>query len=1074
MSSDPSALPYITRILVPKRRDYAIDRERLIESLKRNLNKKVQILWAPAGYGKTALLAEMASEWSLPVCWYSFEPEDHDPQIFLRYCAQSIRTVVPNFGMSYRPLTRSESNADWRTRCGFLVNALDSEIDGEIVLVLDDVHWIDGKRDLEEALSLLIERAPLKVHFVLASRIWPALACLPKLAVGGDLVSLDVSDFRFTTDESVQLLTNLWEAEASTEAAEAINKRTGGWAVGIMLTAKTSPTSVSPKDVDVTDRNMLFDYLSAEVFDELPNAIRSFLLRTSILSEFTAGFCDNLIGCSNSRGLIDQIKDRGLFLEERSSENATFAYHDLFRDYLKRRFRLEFHQEFEQTTRRAAALYREVGDDDAAIYHYLECGQAGKVVEIIKQFSGSYFDQESWSKIASWLDRLPANVVESDSELLVLHGRILTMKVGDPIRALEQFDKVLAREQTGNEVVVGQALVAKSTAYRRLGHLDLAVDVARDGLAILLEAECPQDHVAEAHRQLASALFVRGDQDSGKHHFHVALRLVRPENLSLLSMICDGLAGACIESGELTQAAVYLERARTGWLKLGSEGPLAESLTNLSLVYHHQGEFNLAFDEAAQALQIAESAGYPRLVATALLRKSSVQQALGAYEDSLVSASRALELARELLDQRLIGESTNILGYAFWKTGETSKAVVLLNQALTEAEQADQSYTVAIYHISLGKVYCQDGLFDQALNHLSLAEELLSDLKNPRRVAEIKLFQAAIFYRMDNLKGALERLNEVARLILELGYDGFLGDEVLDVVRLGAARRVGGNTFTHLAGRLTDPSSPDEDAEGILSEATRPSQLPALHAMGFGSARVVLDAHTVREVEWRSRKAKELFFFLLCHKGSVRNEELLEALWPESSDRLSNSALKTNIYRLRQAVFYECILVDERGYRINPAATIQFDVDDFEQHLRQASQAADGTREEHLQYAVDMYHGPFLSGCYSDWCERSRIDLELKFHTALMALAEYHSARADFLSSVELLGKVVASDPYNEEAQIRLVESYIEANEPLIALQTWRTYAGVCREELGIQLPKRFVDIHQRIINHLRPIPGSA
>ena len=144
--------------------------------------------------------------------------------------------------------------------------------------------------------------------------------------------------------------------------------------------------------------------------------------------------------------------------------------------------------------------------------------------------------------------------------------------------------------------------------------------------------------------------------------------------------------------------------------------------------------------------------------------------------------------------------------------------------------------------------------------------------------------------------------------------------------------------------------------------------------------------------------------------------------------------------------------------------------------MRLANQATqgDGTREEHLLMAIEKYDGPFLNGYYSDWCERSRTDLELKFHTALMTLAEYHSARADFLTSVELLGKVVESDPYNEEAQYRLIENYIEANEPLTALQTWRTYAGICRKELGIQLPQRFVHIHQTILRHLPPRPEVA
>ena len=255
-----------------------------------------------------------------------------------------------------------------RTHCGFLVNALDSDIDGQIALIFDDLHWIDEKRELEEVLSLLIERSPPKVHFILASRVWPSLSCLPKLAASGDLASLDVSDFRFSTEESVQLLTNLWKRPVPSETAEMINQRTGGWAAGILLTAKAS-SALDPTEFEkLGDQSLLFEYLSAEVIDGLPGFLQSFLLRTSILREFTAAFCDNLLGVSSSQHSIGQIKQRGLFLEERMGQRATFAYHDLFRDYLERRFMFESSLDYERVNRRAALLWTEVGDDDAAIY----------------------------------------------------------------------------------------------------------------------------------------------------------------------------------------------------------------------------------------------------------------------------------------------------------------------------------------------------------------------------------------------------------------------------------------------------------------------------------------------------------------------------------------------------------------------------------------------------------------------------------------------------------------------------------------------------------------------------------
>ena len=661
MISPEAQLPFITRVQPPKRRDHNVHRERLIKSVSENLNKKVQLVTAPAGYGKTALLVQLASELDLPTCWYSFAPEDNEPESLLRFCLQSIRTRFPEFGATYRPLTKKGLETDWLTKCGLLVSAIETDIDDDFILFFDDLHWIEGKPQSLECVSLLIERSPSNVHFVLSSRTRPTLPCLPKLAANDDLHALDVGDLRFSAKETGHLLSNLWGQSVTAKDAEKVTEQTGGWAAGIVLTAKTPTASGLAEAGNTGNQSILFEYLTTEVFDKLPNSLQQFLLRTSILREFTGAICDNILGLSNSDRLIDQIKNTGLFLEERAGEVATFAYHDLFREYLERRFQVEFHSDYLRISRRAAYWYRELGDDDAAIYHYLQIGEAGEVAEIVKQTSGSYFDQRGWGKLAGWLDRLPSSVLESDPELLLLSGRILAIRVGDPTGALERFDKVLASNSSHNPEIAGKALVAKSTAYRRLGDLARALKTARDGLAVLEKIECSPDQIAEAHRQVGSALATGGDLELGRQHFQTALQHTSPDNMSLLSLICDGLAVACIELGELDQAAVHLEHARTGWLKLGSEGPLAESLINLALVYYHQGEFDLAFDEAAEALRVAEASGYPRLVATALVRQASIQQALGQNEDALTASSRALEFARELLDQRLIAESTNHL-----------------------------------------------------------------------------------------------------------------------------------------------------------------------------------------------------------------------------------------------------------------------------------------------------------------------------------------------------------------------------------------------------------------------------
>ena len=393
MIAETTELPYIARVLPPKRRDYYVRRDRLIAQLAEGLSKKAQIIWAPAGYGKTSLLVEMASDVEVPVCWYSFAPEDNDPSSFLRYCIQSIQSNFPNFGTSHRPLIKDGLNGDWRTQCGLLVNALEDDISSRLVFAFDDLHHIAGKPELEAVLSLLIERSPDNVHFILASRNWPSLSCLPKLAASDDLFWLNMQSLRFSPRETEHLLANLWKRPVPSETAEEINERTRGWAAAILLTARSPSATLSPDTTELGDHGILFAYLSTEVFDKLADSLQSFLLETSILREFTAPLCDSLLSATNSQFLIDEIKDRSLFIEERPGRPSIYAYHDLFREYLERRFRLELGGEYQRLSRCAAALYSELGDDDAAIYHFLQIGETAKVADIVKQISGSYFDQ---------------------------------------------------------------------------------------------------------------------------------------------------------------------------------------------------------------------------------------------------------------------------------------------------------------------------------------------------------------------------------------------------------------------------------------------------------------------------------------------------------------------------------------------------------------------------------------------------------------------------------------------------------------------------------------------------------
>ena len=138
-------LPFITKTLIPRQRDFIVWRGRILEPILSRVDKKVQVVCATAGYGKTALLTQFAAETDLPLCWYSFSPEDHDPVSILRYCVYSVRALYPEFGASCISLIKGRANVDLHTLAGRFTTDLHNDLSGRLVLVFDDVHWTDGK-----------------------------------------------------------------------------------------------------------------------------------------------------------------------------------------------------------------------------------------------------------------------------------------------------------------------------------------------------------------------------------------------------------------------------------------------------------------------------------------------------------------------------------------------------------------------------------------------------------------------------------------------------------------------------------------------------------------------------------------------------------------------------------------------------------------------------------------------------------------------------------------------------------------------------------------------------------------
>ena len=419
---------------------------------------------------------------------------------------------------------------------------------------------------------------------------------MAKLTSQDELDSIDSDDLRFSAEETEQLLANIWNRPVNADEVDDAQERTGGWAAAINLLAKSQgPPSIS-SHMRASDQGVLFDYLTHEVFVLMPESLQAFLLRASVIREFTSGMCDRILEISDSARRLQELKARALFLEERGSKETVYKFHDIFKEYLERRLQADQPNEFQSLHKHAAAIYSRMGDDDAAIYHFIQAGESENIAEMVKSVSATYYAQGRWEKLASWLSRIPRAALENEPDLLLLNGQVL-LRLGDPTGSLEELDKLVTGPHSKNLESLGKALIAKSTSYRRLGHFDQAVQSAEEGLLVLKGIDCLPEQVPEGYKQLGNAFNVQGDYDRAEQSFLTALALISKENLRLFSLICNDLGVTYLEQGDLDKAVLYLDQARVGWAKLGNQGQLAETLTNLTLVYYHKGEFDLALVE---------------------------------------------------------------------------------------------------------------------------------------------------------------------------------------------------------------------------------------------------------------------------------------------------------------------------------------------------------------------------------------------------------------------------------------------------------------------------------------------
>ena len=381
---------------------------------------KLTLLDAPAGWGKTTLLAEWAAgDRDRSFAWLSLERGDNDPTRFWSYVLETLDRAAPGAGSEAERFLGAPGASLTDVVLPVLLNGLEA-LDGEIVLVLDDYHLISSAA-IHEGVAFLVDHLPRSLRLVLATRTDPLLP-LARLRAHGELLEIRAAELGFTREETGALLNDVLALDLPDELVTRLQERTEGWAAGLHLAALSLRHHADPRAFVLAftgDDRHIVDYLGAEVLANETPQTRSFLLRTSILERLSGPLCDAVTGEAGSAQTLAELERSNHFVLALDPRHRWYRYHQLFAALLRHELRQAEPELVPDLHRRACDWYRSEGSVPEAIRHATAAGDLEDAAELVAEQWNAFFNQGRLATVAGWLDALPPETVAADPRLCI-------------------------------------------------------------------------------------------------------------------------------------------------------------------------------------------------------------------------------------------------------------------------------------------------------------------------------------------------------------------------------------------------------------------------------------------------------------------------------------------------------------------------------------------------------------------------------------------------------------------------------------------------------------------------------
>lgn len=777
-----------TKLNIPFPRVELVARPRLRDQMNVGLSHRLTLVSAPAGFGKTTLVADWANELDLPIAWLSLDEGDNELSRFVTYTVAALQQIDPELGQDTLRLLQMSEKPSSEAIITLLINQLDT-LEQKILLVLDDYHVINNL-DVHQAVSLLIEQLPSYLHLIILSRTDPPFP-LARLRVRQQMTEIRDKELRFTEAEATAFFNKSMSLELPPDDVAALEARTEGWIAGLQLAALSLR---GHKDKHQFVKNFagshrqVIDYLSEDVLKLQDERVQNFLLNTSILERLSGPLCDAVTSRNDSQKMLEELEQANLFIIPLDDERIWYRYHHLFADFLRIQLRHHQPEQSNELHQRAAGWYENNDLISEAVEHALSAKdfeRASRLIEIAAETI--LWVQGQWTTLLRWLEALPNETIYAHPSLALFHAWALfiTGQWNAVIPILPDVKKAISTvEQSAvQENMLGEVATVEACVIYETGNMDRCIELAHKAQALLAKNNLMTR--GAANYVLGLAYFGNNNFEAAHQAYQDAVVESRQADNPIITLVATGsLVQLALKQGRLRQAdELYRQAIQLGKQESGVVlGPVGVACVHMGEVMREWNQLESAEQILLEGIELCrQQQSMPEIVLEGTLTLARVQQASG----DVHGAAEALSQAEDQLTQfhARSGDVKVIIFYVeisrvrLWLVqGNLAPALQWsIKHGLVDASESEAASPEHV--ILLARIYLAQDKLEASLRLLDQLPKKPMTENVSSVVIEILILRALALYRMDDIREALAALAQALSLAEPEGYIRLFVDE---------------------------------------------------------------------------------------------------------------------------------------------------------------------------------------------------------------------------------------------------------------------------------------------------------